>query len=53
MANFITHKTLAADLLRKRPSRLARLKRRNVISGDAKDLWKVEPGNWRDLPRPG
>lgn len=33
--------------LRKTLSRLARLKRRNVISGDAATLWKVKAGRWR------
>lgn len=39
--------TLSADSRRRTPSRLARLKRRDVITGEAKDLWKVRPGRWR------
>jgi ABC-type molybdate transport system ATPase subunit len=38
--------TLSADDPR-RTSRLARLKRRNVIAGDARTLWKVKVGKWR------
>lgn len=39
--------TLSADARRKGPGRLARLKRRDVISGDAGTLWKAKPGKWR------
>ncbi|MEW6687975.1 MAG: hypothetical protein AB1452_02680 [Pseudomonadota bacterium] len=39
--------TLSADSRRRAASRLARLKRRDVITGEAKDLWKVRPGRWR------
>ena len=39
--------TLSADAPPKAPGRLARLKRRNVIAGDAGSLWKVKPGKWR------
>ena len=39
--------TLSADAPRKERGRLTRLKRRNVITGDASDLWKVKPGKWR------
>lgn len=39
--------TLSADVAGKGPVRLARLKRRKVISGDASTLWKVKPGAWR------
>lgn len=45
--------TLAADPRHKRPPRLARLKRRNLISGDASGLWKVRPGRWRGRKGPG
>ena len=38
--------TLSADAKRRTHARLARLKRRDLISGDAKDLWKVKPGKW-------
>ena len=39
--------TLSADAPRKERGRLTRLKRRNVITGDASGLWKVKPGKWR------
>jgi hypothetical protein len=39
--------TLSADAGGKGPGRLARLKRRNLISGDASTLWKVKAGRWR------
>lgn len=39
--------TLSADAPRKPTGRLTRLKRRNVISGDASALWKVKVGKWR------
>ncbi|OGA06499.1 MAG: hypothetical protein A3D95_12000 [Betaproteobacteria bacterium RIFCSPHIGHO2_12_FULL_69_13] len=39
--------TLSADAERKGAGRLARLKRRNVIAGDAAALWKVKVGKWR------
>ena len=39
--------TLSADAGGKIQSRLARLKRRNLISGDAGALWKVKAGRWR------
>lgn len=45
--------TLSADANAKNPDRLARLKRRDVISGDAKGLWKVRPGRWRGRASPG
>jgi hypothetical protein len=39
--------TLSANEGGKGPSRLARLKRRSLISGDARTLWKVKVGRWR------
>ncbi len=39
--------TLSADAGGRSPGRLARLKRRNLISGDASTLWKVKVGRWR------
>lgn len=39
--------TLSADAQGKGPGRLARLKRRNLIAGDAGTLWKVKVGKWR------
>lgn len=39
--------TLSADALGKGSGRLTRLKRRNLISGDAGTLWKVKAGRWR------
>jgi len=39
--------TLTADPQRRIPARLARLKRRDLIAGDAGSLWKVHPGKWR------
>jgi hypothetical protein len=39
--------TLSADVLPRDPGRLARLKRRNLISGDESGLWKVKVGKWR------
>ena len=39
--------TLSADAGGKGSGRLARLKRRNLISGDASTLWKVKVGRWR------
>jgi len=39
--------TLSADAGGKSPGRLARLRRRNLISGDANTLWKVKVGRWR------
>jgi hypothetical protein len=39
--------TLSADVERAGKGRLARLKRRNVITGDAATLWKVKVGKWR------
>ena len=39
--------TLAAAETGKAPDRLARLKRRKLISGDASALWKVKVGRWR------
>lgn len=44
--------TLSADT-QKNAGRLARLKRRNLISGDAASLWKVKPGKWRGRANPG
>ena len=44
--------TLSADEHRRNPARLARLKRRNLISGDASGLWKVTPGKWRGRGNP-
>jgi len=38
--------TLSADA-GKRPGRLARLKRRKLITGDASTLWKVKASRWR------
>ena len=38
---------LSADAGGKGPGRLAQLKRRDVISGDAGTLWKVKVGRWR------
>lgn len=45
--------TLSADGSGKAPSRLARLKRRDLVSGNARDLWKVKPGIWRGRASPG
>jgi hypothetical protein len=39
--------TLSADAIVRSGSRLARLKPRNLIAGDASTLWKVEAGRWR------
>jgi hypothetical protein len=39
--------TLSADTAGKGVGRLARLKRRNLIVGDAGTLWKVKAGRWR------
>lgn len=39
--------TLSADAGGKDASRLARLKRRRLIAGDAGTLWKVKAGRWR------
>lgn len=39
--------TLSADAQPKGRGRLARLKRRNLICGDASGLWKVKAGRWR------
>ena len=39
--------TLSADAGGKGAGRLARLKRRNLIAGDASTLWKVKAGKWR------
>ena len=39
--------TLSADAAGKDLGRLARLKRRNLITGDAGTLWKVKAGRWR------
>jgi len=39
--------TLSADAGGKIQGRLARLKRRNLISGDASTLWKVKAGRNR------
>lgn len=44
--------TLSADPQRRSPSRLAGLRQRNLVSGDAKDLWKVKPGKWRGRASP-
>lgn len=38
--------TLSADAGGKGRGRLARLKRRSLISGDASTLWKVKVGRW-------
>ena len=45
--------TLAADAGGKAPGRLARLKRRNLISGDASTLWKEKAGRWRGRANAG
>ena len=45
--------TLSADDLPATSRRLARLKRRNLISGDAGNLWKVKVGRWRGRGSPG
>ena len=45
--------TLSADRRPQVPDRLARLKRRSLISGDAGGLWKVKPGRWRGRSSPG
>jgi len=39
--------TLSADAGGKGAGRLARLKPRNLIAGDASTLWKVKAGRWR------
>lgn len=39
--------TLSADGGARTPDRLARLKKRNVITGDAGALWKVKACRWR------
>jgi hypothetical protein len=39
--------TLSTDTLGRSPGRLARLKRRSLIAGDAATLWKVKVGRWR------
>ena len=45
--------TLSAEGRRQAPVRLARLKRRSLICGDAGALWKVKPGRWRGRSNPG
>jgi hypothetical protein len=44
--------TLSADG-RRAPGRLARLKRRDLIAGDAATLWKVKPAKWRGRAKLG
>lgn len=44
--NDMTLRTLRKKLFRV-ARRLARLKRRDLISGDASTLWKVRAGGWR------
>lgn len=39
--------TLSADAPRRAVSRLGRLKRRDLIIGNAATLWKVKVGKWR------
>lgn len=39
--------TLSSDASGKSPGRLARLRRRRLIAGDAGTLWKVKAGRWR------
>jgi len=39
--------TLSADVSWTGAGRLARLKRRSLISGDASTLWKVKGSRWR------
>ncbi|MGH8673753.1 MAG: hypothetical protein ACREVG_05540 [Burkholderiales bacterium] len=39
--------TLSADASAMATGRLARLKRRNLISGDARTLWKDRVSRWR------
>ena len=45
--------TLSADGRPRAPARLAKLKRRSLITGDAAGLWKVKPGRWRGRSGPG
>lgn len=45
--------TLSADSPRKSSGRLARLKRRDLISGDAGGLWKVKVSKWRGRANAG
>jgi hypothetical protein len=40
-------RTLTLSAEGQRASRLARLKRRDLIVGDARTLWKVKVGKWR------
>ena len=40
-------KNLLSDVPRKPARRLAALKRRRLIVGDAATLWKVKPAKWR------
>ncbi len=39
--------TLSTDSAARIPGRLARLKRRSLIEGDAGNLWKAKFGRWR------
>ena len=39
--------TLSAEAGGKGPERLARLKRRSLIAGDAGTLWRAKVGRWR------
>lgn len=41
--------TLSTDASGNDPGRLARLKRRRLIMGDAGTLWKAKVGRWRGL----
>lgn len=43
--------TLSADAPPKATGRLARLKRRDLVVGDAATLWKVKVGKWRGSGR--